>query len=411
MDFISDLPESHGFNKIFVAVDKLTKYIIAVPTKGNLTEVGAATIFKDAIITRFGMPKQVISDRDPLWHENFWKELLQQIGSTRSLSTAHHPQADGQMEVANRILIVALRAYAEKGTWSEYLQDFVMSYNSSVNTVTGYTPHYLLTGTEMRLPDVFHSPKVPWPREHLEKEDTGNFIDKLIIHRQLAQESILMAQNAVQNAQNKHRIPFEFEVGNKVLINPHSIELSGDWQEKGRKLTPRYEGLFTMIEKIGPLTYRIALPPDWEIHNVLNIEHLEPWKEPLERLEQSDDILIKPRRPNSKEDWEVKEIVAELRFKPRGSKKRQLHYRAKWLYPDGVVRETGEWIKAKEFANAPEVVDIWTRLTPEEKQNRSKISNEQLLRHTKALLAQTLRRHDAQSSSSKFCYWTIANSP
>jgi hypothetical protein len=186
-----------------------------------------------------------------------------------------------------------------------------MSYNSSVNTVTGYTPHYLLTGTEMRLPDIFHSPKVPWPWELLKKEDTGNFIDELIIHRQLAQESILMAQNAVQNAQNKHRIPFKFEVGDKVLINPHSIKLSGDWQEKGRKLTPQYEGPFTIIEKIGPLTYRIALPLDWEIHNVLNIEHLEPWKEPLERLEQSDDIPIKPHRPNSKEDWEVKEIVAE----------------------------------------------------------------------------------------------------
>ena len=219
-----------------------------------------------------------------------------------------------------------------------------------------------------------------------------------------------MAQNAVQNAQNKHRIPFEMEVGDKVLINPHSIELSGDWQEKGRKLTPRYEGPFTIIEKIGPLTYRIALPPDWEIHNVLNIEHLEPWKEPSERLGQTDSIPIKPRRPNSKEDWEVREIVAEGRFKAKGSKKRQLHYRAKWLYPDGVIRETGEWIKAKEFANAPEVVDIWTRLSSEERELRSRASNTQLVQKTRALLALTQRRHGTQTSQSKFCYWTITNS-
>jgi hypothetical protein len=285
-----------------------------------------------------------------------------------------------------------------------------MAYNSSVNTATGYTPHYLLTGTEMRQPDVFHNPKVPWPREEFEKDATGNFIDELIIHRQLAQESILRAQNAVQNAQNKRRIPFEFEVGDKVLLNPHSIELSGDWQEKGKKLTPRYEGPFQIIEKLGSLTYRLRLPPDHEEWPVFNIEHLEPWKEPSERLGQSDTIPIKPRRPNNKEDWEVSEIVAEQMMKARGSKKRQLHYRAKWLYPDGVIRETGEWIKSKEFANAQEVVELWTRLTPEERKIRSRTSNEALLQQTRALLANIGRRHNLQRPQGKHNHWTITNS-
>ena len=173
-----------------------------------------------------------------------------------------------------------MRAYANRESWANYLQDFAMAYNSSINTVTGYTPHYLLTGTEMRLPDIFHNPRTPWPREEFEKDSTGNFIDEMIIHRQIAQESILIAQNVVQNAQNKNRIPFEFQIGDQVLLNPHSIQLSGDWQDKGKKLTPRYEGPFEITEKLGPLMYRLRLPPDWEVHPVFNIEHLEPWKEP-----------------------------------------------------------------------------------------------------------------------------------
>ena len=408
MDFITDLPPSHKHDKIMVVVDKLTKYVVIVPTTGQLTEVGAANLFKESVITRFGMPRKVISDRDPLWRENFWKELLKSMGTERSLTTAHHPQADGQTEVMNRILIVALRAYANRESWAEYLQDFAMAYNSSVHTSTGYTPHYLLTGTEMRLPDIFHSPKVPWPRDDFEKDDTGNFIDEMIIHRQMAQESLLIAQNAVQNAQNKHRIPFEFKEGDKVLINPHSIELSGDWQAKGKKLEPRYEGPFEISEVIGPLTYRIRFPPDYEIHNVLNIEHLEPWKEPSERLGQSDTIPIKPRRPNNKEEWEVAEIVAERSFKPRKRDKRQLHYRAKWLYPDGVIRETGEWIKAKEFTNAQGAVSDWTSLPQEERKLRSEQANEALQRKTQAMLVQIHREHDPSQPQSKFCYWATS---
>jgi hypothetical protein len=104
----------------------------------------------------------------------------------------------------NRILVITLHAYANRESWAEYLQDFAMAYNSSINTVTRYSPHYLLTGAEMRMPDVFHNPKIPWPRENFEREETSNFIDEMNIHRQIAQESILKAQNTVQNAQNKH---------------------------------------------------------------------------------------------------------------------------------------------------------------------------------------------------------------
>jgi hypothetical protein len=81
MDFISDLPPSKKFNKIMVIVDKLTKYVVIIPTTGKLTEIKAAKLFKEHVITKWGMPKKVISNRDPLWRKNFWKQLLESMGT------------------------------------------------------------------------------------------------------------------------------------------------------------------------------------------------------------------------------------------------------------------------------------------------------------------------------------------
>jgi hypothetical protein len=75
MDFIVELPESDGYNSILVIVDKLTKYALFVPTTTKLTDIEAAKLFFHHIITHFGIPHQVITDRDPRWRENFWKEI------------------------------------------------------------------------------------------------------------------------------------------------------------------------------------------------------------------------------------------------------------------------------------------------------------------------------------------------
>jgi hypothetical protein len=99
MDFIPELPLSSGFDNILVIVDKLTKYGIFIPTTTNITEVETAALFFKHIISKFGIPRQVISDRDTRWREEFWKEICDRMGMTRSLTTAYHPQADGQKSV------------------------------------------------------------------------------------------------------------------------------------------------------------------------------------------------------------------------------------------------------------------------------------------------------------------------
>jgi len=115
MDFIPELPESKGHDNILVIADKLTKFATFLPclTNNNEEEIGNA-FFKN-IITKYSLPRQIISDRDPKW----------------TGATAYHPQADGQTEIMNQVLGVALRSYIgpERDNWSEFLRSCSMVIN------------------------------------------------------------------------------------------------------------------------------------------------------------------------------------------------------------------------------------------------------------------------------------------
>ena len=146
MDFIPELPLSNGFDNILVIVDKLTKYAIFIPTTVKINEVETARLFFKHVITKFGIPRQIISDRDTRWRGDFWKEICRLIGMKRSLTTSYHPQADRQTEVMNQGLEISIRAYIgpERDDWSDLLDVLALSYNTSPHTATGFTPAYLL---------------------------------------------------------------------------------------------------------------------------------------------------------------------------------------------------------------------------------------------------------------------------
>ena len=95
-DFIPELPLSSSFDNILVIVDKLTKYAIFIPITISVTEVETAKLFFHHIISKFGIPQQVITDRDARWRGEFWKEICNRMGMTRSLTMAYHPQDQAQ---------------------------------------------------------------------------------------------------------------------------------------------------------------------------------------------------------------------------------------------------------------------------------------------------------------------------
>jgi hypothetical protein len=122
-DLVMGLPMSNGFNAVFVVVDRMGKHGQFIPTTTGLTAEGFAYLFVKHVVCRFGLPDDVVADRDPWWTSDFWKAVSHFLKTKMSLSSSHHPQHDGQIEILNKKLEIMLRAYCakDKESWSDWL--------------------------------------------------------------------------------------------------------------------------------------------------------------------------------------------------------------------------------------------------------------------------------------------------
>ena len=106
MDFITELPKCKaGYDSVFVVVEKLSKRAVFIPTTKTVTSMKAAQLLHDSVFNKFGMPFKIGSDRDRKFKSNFWTTLSQLLNVKLKISTADHPQTDGQLEVMIRTLI------------------------------------------------------------------------------------------------------------------------------------------------------------------------------------------------------------------------------------------------------------------------------------------------------------------
>lgn len=111
MDFITHLPSSFSKTAILVVVDRLTKHAHFSALSTPFTAPQVAAVFVRDIVRLHGFPSSIIYDRDPIFLSAFWKEIFHLQGTTLAMSSAYHPQTDGQMEVLNRCLENYLRSY------------------------------------------------------------------------------------------------------------------------------------------------------------------------------------------------------------------------------------------------------------------------------------------------------------
>lgn len=109
MDFIEGLPKSEGYSVILVVVDRLTKFAHFIPLKHPYTASSVAQAFMDRVVTMHGLPNSIVTDRDTIFLSHFWKELFKLYKVNLHLSTAYHPQTDGQTKRVNQCLEMFLR--------------------------------------------------------------------------------------------------------------------------------------------------------------------------------------------------------------------------------------------------------------------------------------------------------------
>lgn len=380
MDFIPELPESNGNDNILVIVDKLTKYAIFIPTVTTLTETATAKLFFHHIIAHFGIPRQIISDRDTRWRGDFWKEICRLMGMTRALTTAYHPQADGQTEVLNQTLEIQLRAYIgpSRNDWDEHLDALMLAYNTTPHTATGFAPAFLLRGyyptTSSTL--MHEGSPIPRPTSGNANIETGgddipslaraeasmhtqadDMIDGFLADRNRAQEALLLGQIFQRSAYNKGRLTTEFEEGEKVLLNPHSLNLLRSEKGRGNKLLMKYDGPFEIMQKLSPVSYRLRMPSSYGIHPVLNIAHLERYKESPAEFGSRPHKNLNRDDFDDRPEYDVDEIVGESWRKGRNGRRIPI-YRTRFT---GYGPESDEWLTPTQLTNSPLVLEEWRR--------------------------------------------------
>ena len=273
MDFVTGLPKSpQGYDVVWVIIDRLTKSAHFLPIRINYSMDRLAQIYLRKIIRIHGVPETIVSDRDPRFQSRLWISLSQALGTKLHPSTAAHPQTDGQSERTIQILEDMLRACVLDfgGNWEKYLPLAEFAYNNSYQSTIGMPPFEALYGRKCRSP-------ICWE----EIGDRTLFGADIVVDTtekiRVIRKRMKAAQSRQKTYADRRRRPLEFAIGDKVFlkISPmrRVIRVS-----KRNKLDPRFIGPFEILERIGPLAYRLALPPELEkMHNVFHVSQLRKY--------------------------------------------------------------------------------------------------------------------------------------
>jgi hypothetical protein len=350
MDLITALPKSRaGCDAIVVFVCRLTKMVHYVATRTNVTAPQLAAIFMREVVRLHGVPERILSDRDPRFTANFWRAVWQMMGTALTMSTAYHPQTDGQTERANRTLEEMIRGYVnwKQDDWDEYLSVLEIAYNNSVQASTGRTPFFLNSGQEIQLP----IDKAMSAVRDCKNPEAVKRVEGIHAAIQQAKLQIAKAQERQQKYADQHRRELTFQVGDSVLLSTEHLKLV-DSHRRTPKLAEKYIGPFKIKRVVGSNAYELDLPARLKIYPVFNISKLKLYREGAEVNPHRPAPFSRPPPESVEEDgaesYEVEEIL-----KHRNSGAR-IQFLVKWKgYPEWEAT----WESRANLAKAKELLD------------------------------------------------------
>ena len=224
MDLIVKLPRTdRGCDSILVFVDRLTKMVHLVPTVESLDAKGFARHFRDWILRLHGMPDSVLSDRGPQFNNLFWDQVTALTGIKRRLSSAYHPQTDGQTERTNRTLEEMLRAYVspDQSDWDEHLACAEFAINNSWQEAVKNTPFFLNYGMHPLVPASVSLPRTV-PSAH-------DFVEGIERAVRRAKQELQAAQSRMAARVNAHRREVVYSPGDQVLLSTKKSQATRAW--------------------------------------------------------------------------------------------------------------------------------------------------------------------------------------
>lgn len=270
MDFIEGLPKSSGYSVIMVVVDRLTKYAHFIPIKHPYTAHSIAHTFFSNVVKLHGLPKSIVSDRDKIFTSLFWQELFKLTGTQLHLSSAYHPQTDGQTERVNQCLEMFLRCavHDTPSQWAKWLDSAELWYNSSYHTSLKCSPFKALYGVD---PNVGMMPFEMGERENdasITFQNRHHYLEMIKAH-------LAAAQNKMKYYADQNRSFRQYQEGDMVYVKLQPFAQSSVAHRPCAKLSFKYFGPFQILSRIGSAAYKLNMPESAAVHPVFHVSQLK----------------------------------------------------------------------------------------------------------------------------------------
>ncbi|TKA68421.1 hypothetical protein B0A49_13253, partial [Cryomyces minteri] len=323
MDFFTDLPESHGCTAILVVVDRLSKMRHYIACKSmDATEL--ARVFLIHVWKLHGLPDSILSDRGMQFVSAFWRTLTARLGIQARLSTAYHPESDGQTENANASMEQYLRMYVsyQQDDWVDWLPMAEFVANNHMSETTNVSPFLANYGQHPRLgfePRV--SNEEHGSRGKAQVIEANAFVDKMKELEAHLRTEMKYAQAVYEEKSNQRRSPAPaYKVGDLVWLNGKNIKTT----RPSKKLDWKWLGPYKVKRVVSPYAYQLESPRTVRVHDVFHTNLLRPATTdsiPGQRQLPPPPIIV-----DGEQEWQIEEVV-DSRMNAR---LRRFEYRVRW---------------------------------------------------------------------------------
>ena len=301
MDFVVGLTlTGRKHDSVWVVVDRLTKSAHFLPMRTDYSLDKLAELYIKEIVRLHGILISIISDRDPRFTSRFWGKLQEALGTQLNFSTAFHPQTDGQSEIVIHIMEDMLRSCVidYEDSWDRYIPLVKFVYNNSFQSSIGMSPYEALYGRKCRTP-------LCWTELSEKKVIGPDLIQETEEMVKMIRERLKVANDRQKSYADMKRKDIRYEIGEKVFL------IVSPWKKvmrfgKNDKLSPRFIGPYEVIEKVGPVAYRLALPPELEkIHRVFHVSMLRRYRSDPSHVVSTETIELRPNLTYEEEPVEI----------------------------------------------------------------------------------------------------------
>ncbi|KAE8180397.1 hypothetical protein CF336_g9303 [Tilletia laevis] len=275
IDFVVSLaPSAEGhFDAITVMSDKFSKFALFWSSKTTDSARQTAERFLTHAYPWTGLPRRLISDRDPKFTSEFWRELVRALDIQHSMSTAYHPQTDGQVERLNQQLAALLRhtVALDQHDWPKHLPTAMMAYNRTKHESTGQSPYEIVFG---RQPRIFPLNLIT---QRFSEPAIQDLSDLFALHQDV-QTQIDHAQQHQKASYDQRHQDWRPKEGDWVLLSSAHYRAHLDPTQRAKaKLGAKFLGPFKVLREVTAGAYELEVPSWFRAHNIISIQALEPF--------------------------------------------------------------------------------------------------------------------------------------